>query len=191
MSVRFATVPRLTRHTVRVDPAKTIEAVLAEVLRPRGFRKRARNWFRTSGAGEYQVVNLQKSSWGGGDCYLNLGWDPSVKAGDFLPENQCMARIRAERADVIPAIHMLRSDGNSVLEVPGISLLDRNTVEHFAEDDYRMQVREVVARPVADLLDRTPSVTDLVPLFTRHPGYATLRLRDHLRLSGHELPVNR
>ena len=179
------------RHTVRVDAAKAIEAVLAEVLKPRGFRKRARNWFRTSDAGEYQVVNLQKSSWGGGDCYLNLAWDPSVQAGDFLPENQCMARIRAERADIIPSIQMLRSDGHSVLEVPGISLLDRDTFERFAEDDYRKQVREVVARPVADLLDRTPSVTDLVPLFTRHPGYATRRLRDHLHLFGHDLPSNR
>ncbi len=183
--------PCATRQTVRVDASKAIEAVLAEVLKPRGFRKRARNWFRTSDAGEYQLVNLQKSSWGGGDCYLNLGWDPTVKAGDFLPENQCMARIRAERADVIPPIRMLRSDGESVLEVPGISLLHRDMSERFTDDDYRNQIREIVARPVADLLDRTPSVTDLVALFTRHPGHATVRLRDHLRLYGHELPTNR
>ncbi len=35
-----------------------IESAFAVVLKARGFRKRGRNWFRTTLAGEYQVVNL-------------------------------------------------------------------------------------------------------------------------------------
>lgn len=170
--------------------SKVVEAVLAETLTTRGFRKRARNWFRTTEAGQYQVVNLQKSAWGGGDCYLNSGWDPTVNPGDFLPENHCMARLRAERADVIPPIELLRSGGDATLELPGISLLDRDVFERFGEDDYRDQVRSILARPTADLMERTPSMTDLVPLFTLHPGWATLRLRAHLRAFGFELPTN-
>ena len=55
----------------------------------------------------------------------------------------------------------------------------------------RVDASKAIESVVADLLDRTPSITDLVPLFSRHPGHATLRLRDHLRRYGHELPTNR
>ncbi|GAA4691328.1 DUF4304 domain-containing protein [Nocardioides conyzicola] len=58
---------------------------MATVFKSRGFRKRGRNWFRTTSANQYQVVNLQKSSWGGGSRYLNLGWDPPCPTKDFVP----------------------------------------------------------------------------------------------------------
>lgn len=76
-----------------------------------------------------------------------------------------------------------------MLELPGISLLDRKLSDNFAEDDYQDRVREVVAKPVADLMDRTAAVTDLVPLFTLCPEWATLRLRNYLRPRGYELPI--
>ena len=79
-----------------MDTAATGEAVIASVLKARGFRKKARNWFRATSADEYQVVNLQKSSWGGGQCYLNLGWDASLPSKEFHLENQCALRLRAE-----------------------------------------------------------------------------------------------
>ncbi len=79
-----------------MDAAKTIEMTIAALLKPRGFRKRGRNWFRTTSANEYQVVNLQKSSWGSGSCYLNLGWDSIFPAGEFRPVNQCAVSLRAE-----------------------------------------------------------------------------------------------
>lgn len=170
------------------DASTVIEAVLTETLKPRGFRKRTRNWFRTTSAGQYQVVNLQKSSWGSGDCYLNLGWDRADGTGHFLPENHCLARFRAERTDVIPRFEMPRTDGLTVSQVPGISLLDHHVFERYSEDAYRDQVREIVAEPVANLMDRTASVTDLVPLYLHHPEWATLRLRDYLRTLGYELP---
>jgi hypothetical protein len=91
-------------ETCGVDAAKRIETVIAEVLKPRGFRKRARSWFRTTAANEYQIVNLQKSAWGSGSCYLNLGWDAAVAAREFRPENQCAIRFRAEETDVIQSI---------------------------------------------------------------------------------------
>lgn len=170
-----------------MDSAQVIEGVIAEGLKPAGYRKRARNWHRVSGAGVYQVVNLQRSSWGGGSCYLNLGWDPSVGGKAFQSEHQCLARIRAEQTGVIPAIALTRSSGEA-LEVPGINLLDSGVAEHFSEDEFRRQVRQTVVEPVAAFMESTQHMQDLVPLFTRHPGWATLHLRDYMRTLGAELP---
>lgn len=176
--------------TCSVDAAKTIEATFAPVLKQRGFRKRGRNWFRTTSTDEHQVVNLQKSSWGGGDCYLNLGWDPSVGRGEFRPENQCMLSLRAEHTDVISAIRRLRPDGVTEIELPGIRLLDVEVSRVMAEEDFAAELAEVVVGPVADLMDRTPSIVDLVPLLTAKPWFASLRLRSELRQRGHELPTS-
>src|SRR4051794_25284374 len=97
--------------TGNVDAAKVIETAITSVLKPRGYRKRARNWFRTTSANGYQIVNLQKSSWGSGSYYLNLGWDATVSPGEFRSENQCAASLRAEDTDVIRPIQRIRGDG--------------------------------------------------------------------------------
>ena len=68
-----------------MDGVEAIESTLARVLKPRGFRKGGCNWFRTTSADLYQVVNLQKSSWGGGNCYLNLAGTPSCRTRAFVP----------------------------------------------------------------------------------------------------------
>lgn len=161
---------------------------MAEALKPLGYRKRALNWFRVSGAGVYQVVNLQESSWGGGSCYLNLGWDPTVEAGAFKPEHQCLARTRAEQADVIPSITLTRPTGEAV-EVAGIELLDSGVASRFTEGDYQRQVRRTVVEPVAAFMEASQQMQDLVPLFARNPGWATVRLRDYMRTVGIELPI--
>ena len=178
------------RDTGGVDAAKTIEATFAVVLKQRGFRQRGRNWFRTTRADEYQVVNLQKSSWGSGNCYLNLGWDPGVTPGEFRSENQCAVSLRAEDTDVILPIHRLRPDGVTEIELPGITLLTVEVSRVMAEDDFAAELTEVIVEPLANLLDRTPSFVDLVPLLTAKPWFATLRLRDELRPRGYELPTS-
>lgn len=172
-----------------MDSPKVIEAVLANTFKTFEFRKRARNWFRTTDAGVYQVVNLQRSPWGGGNCHLNLGWDPMVDVGSFVPEYQCMASIRAEYTEVIPPTLVVRSDGASTLQMPGISLLDTDMAGRFSEGEYRDRLEQVIAQPLARFMERTSSMPELVPLFTRHPGNATLRLRDYLRSIGVELPT--
>ena len=129
-----------------MDTAATGEAVIASVLKARGFRKKARNWFRATPADEYQVVNLQKSSWGGGQCYLNLGWDASLPSKDFHPENQCALRLRAEDTDVIPSIDWMRPDGESSIELPGIVLLDPESSTRLSEKDLAEQLRDDIRR---------------------------------------------
>jgi hypothetical protein len=172
-----------------VDTAKAIEATLAGTLKSRGYRKRGRNWFRFSGL-DYQVVNLQKSSWGGGDCYLNLGWDPEVGPGDFRSENQCMRSLRAEHLDVIPTIERLRPDGVSRIELPGISLLNSEIGAAMDLHSFSEVLAEVVAVPVADFLDETRSVLDVAPLLSEKPWFATLRLRGELEGHGISLPTS-
>jgi hypothetical protein len=49
---------------------------------------------------------------------------------------------------------------------------------------------EVVVIPVADLLDRTTFVVDLVPLLTAKPWLVSLRLRAELARQGYELPTS-
>ena len=171
-----------------MDVAATAERTLASVLKPLGFRKRALNWFRTSSENDYQVVNLQRSSWGG-NCYLNLGWDPAAEAGQFRPANGCLLNLRAEHTDVIPDIAWLRPDGESTIALPGISLLDVEASRRMSEDEFSALLAEVVAVPVAELMNRSRSVVDLVPLLSAKPWFATLALRDYLARRGFELPT--
>jgi hypothetical protein len=173
-----------------VDAARTIELTIASLLKPRGYRKRARNWFRTSPEGDYQVVNLQKSSWGDENCYLNLGWDPGVPAGEFRPEHQCAARFRAEAADVILPFQWVRPDGLTTIELPGISLLDVETSAVMTEGPFAEKLADLVVVPIADFMDRTRSIVDLVPLLSRKPWYATVALRAELDHRGFKLPTS-
>lgn len=168
---------------------KAIESTMASVFRLRGFRKRGRNWFRTTAEGQYQVVNLQKSSWGGGDCYLNLGWDPTQPANGFRPQYECCVSVRAEQIDVIPPIQVLRPDGVTTTEVSGISLLTSEMYLGMSTDRLVDDITMVIAVPVADLLDRTPTIVDLVPLLTVKPWLATRTVREHLSLLGYDLPT--
>jgi len=174
-----------------MDVARIAERTFVGVLKPAGFRKRGLNWFRTTSGSDYQVVNLQRSSWGSGDCYLNLGWDPHVTAGQFRPAHDCLLSLRAEHADVIPDIEWLRPDGETTIDLPGISLLDVETSRRMAEDEFSAMFREIVATPVADLMDRSRSVVHLVPLLTAKPWFAMLPLREYLADRGYELPVHR
>jgi len=173
-----------------VEGADVIEGAMAGIFKDRGFRKRGRNWFRTTRADQYQVVNLQRSSWGGGDCYLNLGWDPVVPEKGFRPENQCCFHVRAEQTGVIPPLVMQRPDGVTTIDVPGVSLLDSEMYRTMTADALSKSVAGVIAEPVADFMDATPAIVDLVPLLTAKPWFASLAVREHLQRQGHELPTS-
>lgn len=75
-----------------------------------------------------------------------------------------------------------------MIVLPGISLLDTEANGRMSEDLFVSQLIEVIVIAVADLLDRTPSIVDLAPLFSAKPWFATLSLRDQLSRRGHELP---
>lgn len=166
-----------------------IESSFAGVLMARGFRKRGSNWFRTTSSGEYQVVNLQRSSWGSGSFYLNLGWDPSVAAGDFRSENFCTLSIRAEHTDVIPSIEVVRPDGLAARNLPGILLLDAEMISRIPEESFLQRLTEVIIIPVADFMDRTPSLVDLVSLLSAKPQFAWVPVREELNRRGFTLPA--
>jgi hypothetical protein len=141
-----------------------VESAFAVVLKARGFRKRGRNWFRMTSADEYQVVNLQKSPWGGGSFYVNLGWDAAVPAGDFRTENMCALSVRAEQTDAIPMIDYVRPDGLTARDLPGTILLDSEMRDRMPEPTFVGQLTEVVVIPIADFMDRTPSLDDLASI---------------------------
>lgn len=172
-----------------MDKAKVIESAFAGVLKARGFRKRGRNWFRTTSSDEYQVVNLQKSPWGSGSFYLNLGWDPSVAAGEFRSYDFCTLSLRAENADVIPSIDFVRPDGLAARDLSGIILLDAEMSGRIPEETFLHQLTEVVINPVADFMDRTPSLVDLVPLLSAKPQFAWIPVREELSRRGFDLPA--
>ncbi|MFS0717978.1 DUF4304 domain-containing protein [Arthrobacter sp. 1P04PC] len=171
-----------------MDETKIIENTFAGVLKARGYRKRARNWFRTTSAGEYQVVNLQKSSWGGDNFYVNLGWHAAVPSGDFRAAHMCALALRAEDTGVIPTIDYVRSDGLTAHNLPGILLLNSETRDRLPETALVEQLTEVVVVPISDLMNRTPSLDDLVPLLTEKPCFVSRSVREELRRRGHELP---
>lgn len=56
------------------------------------------------------------------------------------------------------------------------------------ETSFVEQLTEVVIIPIANFMDRTPSLDDLVPLLTEKPWLVTVALREELRRRGHELP---
>lgn len=171
-----------------VDTAKTIETTFASVLKARGFRKRGRNWFRTTQTDDYQIVNLQKSPWGG-DFYVNLGWSLPDATKAFRSEIQCDLRLRAEATDVVLPITLERSDGLTAHEVPGTILLDTRVSERIPEETLIRQLTDVIVTPVADLMDCTPSLVHMVPFLMTKPWFATLALRKELETLGHELPT--
>jgi hypothetical protein len=172
---------------VVMERIKAIEAALAAVFKTREFRKRGRNWFRTTDSGDYQIINLQKSTWGGGDLYLNLGWDPATDGAAFRPEYRCLFNVRAEQLEVGGALHRIRPDGVTELELPGTSLLGPEIYEATPMDQLVEEVVQVLAEPLADLMDSTRTFPDLVPLVNNYPVLVSVQLRDHMKSLGHEL----
>lgn len=91
--------------------------------------------------------------------------------------------------DPFPAIDLVRPDGLTARDLSGIILLDSEMSGRMLETSVIRQLTEAVVILVADIMDRTPSLVDMVPLLTAKPWFATLRLRSELARRGHELPV--
>ncbi|KSU70417.1 hypothetical protein AS031_17645 [Pseudarthrobacter enclensis] len=135
------------------------------------------------------MINLQKSPWGGESFYLNLGWDPAVASGEFRSENSCVFGLRAENIDVIPSIDFVRPDGLAARDLPGIILLDAEMSSRIPEDSFVKQLIDVIVVPIADFMDRTPALQDLVPLLTEKPHLAFIPVREELKRRGFTLPA--
>ena len=100
----------------------------------------------------------------------------------------CALSLRAEETDAIPTIDYVRTDGLTARDLAGTILLHSEMRDRMPETSLVEQLTEVVIMPIADFMDRTPSLDDLVPLLTEKPWLLTLALREELRRRGHELP---
>ncbi|MFE4081098.1 hypothetical protein [Paenarthrobacter sp. YIM B13468] len=89
---------------------------------------------------------------------------------------------------MIPTIDFARPDGLVARDLPGTILLDAEMGSRIPEDAFLEQLTEVVINPVADFMESTPSLVDLVPLLSAKPQFAFVRVREELSRRGYELP---
>ncbi|WGM18632.1 hypothetical protein QEH68_11200 [Paenarthrobacter sp. OM7] len=89
---------------------------------------------------------------------------------------------------MIPTIDFARPDGLVARDLPGTILLDAEMGSRIPDDAFLEQLTEVVINPVADIMESTPSVVDLVPLLSAKPQFAFVRVREELSRRGYELP---
>jgi hypothetical protein len=75
-------------------------------------------------------------------------------------------------------------------DLPGTILLDAEMGDRIPEDSFLKQLTDVVINPVADFMDSTPSVVDLVPLLSAKPQFAFVPVRAELRRRDYELPAH-
>lgn len=82
--------------------AETFKKLIHQPLKARGFKKSGATW-RLQQAGSIAVLNAQKSPWGGGTFYLNLGvYFPELGSEPAPTENKCHVQARLEIED--PAV---------------------------------------------------------------------------------------
>jgi hypothetical protein len=148
-----------------------LAVLVDDQLKPSGFSRRRFNWF-SYGSDLYRVCNLQKSAWGDGGCYINLGLSSSDQAVDgWLAETRCWVRFRVEAP---------RS-----LRMEDLRLIDANAIETMGESEWAAVVTERVVRPIADiLLEPTdlPSLGAMLRSKISAKVYAHPSLRDVLQL---------
>ena len=81
-------------------PGVNWERELKPIMKDAGFRKKGKSWYLESPE-TVAVLNLQWSSWGGGDFYINLGiLVKSIEAIQWPPEYKCHFRRRL--SDLMP-----------------------------------------------------------------------------------------
>lgn len=72
---------------------------ISPLLKEHGFKKSNATWRRVQSE-SIAVLNVQKSSWGGGDYYINLGVYFSAIGSLINPtENKCHVQVRLEIED--------------------------------------------------------------------------------------------
>lgn len=151
---------------------KTVEALVAKTLAPRGFRKQRRTWHREA-RNVLQVVNLQKSSWGA-SFYLNLAFVPEGMSVEGMPrpkEYKCPIRIRLTSA---------YPDKRAVIE----RLLNLEDVE-MSDEQRTAGIEGMFHDMVLPFMDRLQTVDDLKQAIengTFNNASVTLAARKHLGL---------
>lgn len=90
---------------------------------------------------------------------------------------------------MIPSIDFVRPDGLAARVLLGTILLDAEMRDRIPEDSFFQQLTEAVVIPVADFMDNTPSLVDLVPLLSAKPQFAFVRVREELSRRGYTLPA--
>lgn len=79
--------------------AETFKKQIRQPLKERGCKKSGATW-RLQQTGSVAVLNVQKSSWGGGGFYVNLGvYFPEIGADPAPTENKCHVQARLEIED--------------------------------------------------------------------------------------------
>ncbi|WP_374582907.1 DUF4304 domain-containing protein [Pseudoduganella sp.] len=79
--------------------AETFKKLIHPPLKERGFKRSGATW-RLQQPGSVAVLNVQRSSWGGGDFYVNLGVYFSEIGTDPSPtENKCHVQFRLDVED--------------------------------------------------------------------------------------------
>jgi hypothetical protein len=76
--------------------AEDYKRTLAPLLSAHGFKRSSATWRRDQGE-SIAVLNVQKSSWGGGTYYVNVGVYFRALGPEAAPtENRCHVRTRLE-----------------------------------------------------------------------------------------------
>jgi hypothetical protein len=129
------------RHqSMDVANTKDLQAVIDDVLKPRGFVKRRSSWYRHHPE-TILVLNLQKDDFGG-RYYINLAVGlRALDPGDYPSENRCHVRVRLE--SMVPEV----SHVEKVKKV--FDLEDRS----LSSEDRRQQIRGFIASG-ADFLEK-------------------------------------
>lgn len=74
--------------------AEALKRVVSPLLRARGFKRSGATWRRDQPE-SVAVFNVQKSPWGGGTYYINLGTYFKALGAEAQPtENRCHVRVR-------------------------------------------------------------------------------------------------
>ncbi|WP_171011843.1 DUF4304 domain-containing protein [Pseudomonas sp. 2FE] len=81
-----------------MDTEEFIKAV-SPLLKERGFKKANATWRKDQGE-SVAVFNVQKSQWGGGNYYINIGTYFHAFGNESTPtENKCHVRVRLSVED--------------------------------------------------------------------------------------------
>lgn len=97
--------------------AESFKVAVGPLLKSHGFRKSGATWRREQPE-SIAVFNVQKSSWGGGEYYVNLGVFFRAIGTDAAPtENRCHVQVRLEVAQphTVVAEAILWFDSRSTL----------------------------------------------------------------------------
>jgi len=79
--------------------AETFKKLIHQPLKDLGFKKSGATW-RLQQTGSVAVLNVQKSSWGDGGFYVNLGvYFPEIGSDPAPTENKCHVQVRLEIED--------------------------------------------------------------------------------------------